>query len=206
MSDEPKEPSEFPTSQDAKSNEVVDALIIACANRIARHKIPSNNYEDVLQDARFNGWYRRPKEPIRNLDAYAYRIVHNACSDYWRNYKHYHEPNVVLLSFYKDGENHEECLLDERSLEDWLLYSEHLAYFVAAIVRFPRRQKLASICHFKEQISNVFGDLELLTKLFQQYGVDINGIVWPEEEKARHRLKVSLYHALRRLRNLEQGY
>lgn len=206
MVNEYEEPSEFSSSQDTASNEVVDALIIACANRIARHKIPSNDYEDVLQDARFNGWYRCPKEPIRNLHAYAYKITSNTCADYWRRYKRYHEPNAVMLSFYADSENHEECLIDGCSPDERIRYREHLAFFVAAIVRFPRRQRLASICHFKEQISNVFGDLEFLTSLFQQYGIDINDIEWPGEEKARHQLKVSLYHALKRLRKLEKDF
>lgn len=169
---------------------------------VNRSGLPAADRPDLAQDTHIKLMLISDSENVRNWDAYIGRTVNRLRADYYR--KHRHDSNLVSLDADNEDSGNVARTLQtpSNSVEERLISRETLAWMVKQTMRFPRAQKKAMLCHFKDVMTNDVGDLPYLAQLLTQYGININTIAWPTEEKACKSAYMAFRSARQRLKDL----
>ncbi len=177
---------------------------------LARRKVPRNVFppetldleiDELAQRVRIKLWPALQRAHIENLKAFVSCIVVHEVVNMLRRRKitlplpvdedgELLQGRIVTLA----GEREEDpcCLLEQEESR-----AACLASIAAAVSALPSCQRRAMVCTLKDQVD----DLLSLVNAFKEKQVEIEGIHWPEEKAAAHRLKASLSASRKKLRH-----
>lgn len=159
--------------------------------------------DDLIQNSRIKLWLAlRKGVSIHSLKGLIRQIVHNEFINLVRQ----HKPSLSL-PLDDDGELRQgkpitgkSTDLDnpERVVEQEMMVDELLHTAAVGVATMRPCQKQAMICSLKETVE----DVPQLKAIFEEHGVEIDAVVWPEEKSEVVRLKTSLSPARRRMRSM----
>ena len=200
-----------PSDSDSEDIEIDDllkkyeSLIRRLANTYLTCNYQNFDVEDLIQRSLIKLWRAAEKTVIVYPKSYIARIVSSEFNSMLREQKKHLQ--LVQLSVDHDGEPVQghvmiscgEAMQDPlEEIIDKEVIEELIRIFVALVATLPPRQKQAMICKLKDCVD----DLEILGKVFEEYGIHIEYENWPKDKKDRQRLAASLSAALKKLTSI----
>jgi RNA polymerase sigma factor (sigma-70 family) len=155
---------------------------------LARPEVLGLVIEEIAQNVRIKLWRTLQEKPIEHHKAYIRAITRNEFTEMLRKRKA-SMPIDESSELYVDDSTVRRTMADPADeLEEEERFHEWLDCVASAISALPARQQQAMICVLNEQI----GTRTQLIQAFKKHRIDIQTVIWPEDEADKRLLKASI--------------